>query len=123
MAGDLFVRCVHANENVVAQFVASWAPKTNKLLYLRVVAEVPQKKFSAIIDKLLIPLLTPEQTKVAKTAAKKEPLDRKFDAQGLQMGSRHDSGGFYGETHELEVSVQVGYGTEGGDEAGDQGGE
>lgn len=56
------------------------------------------------------------QAKVAKTATRKEPLDRKFDADGLQIGSRHDSGGFYGETHEIEVSVQVGYETDAGGE-------
>jgi len=107
--GDLHVECMHPDENLVAQFVATWAPDTKKLLYFRAVADAPQKKFAGYIEKLLAPLLSPAQLTVAKTAAKKAPLDRAYDAAGMQMTSRHDTGGFYGESHELTVTVQVGF--------------
>ena len=107
--GDVFVDCKHPNENIVAQFVATWAPGTKRLLYLRFVADMPQKKFSGYVDKLLGPLVSPAQLAVARTAAKKAPLDRKYEANGLQFGSRHDTGGFFGESHEIEMTVQIGY--------------
>jgi hypothetical protein len=108
--GDLYIECKHANENIVAQFVATWAPSTKRLVYLRFLADTPQKKFAAYADKLLAPLVSPAQLTVARTAAKKAPLDRKYEADGLQFASRHDTGGFFGESHEIELTVQVGYG-------------
>lgn len=106
---DLYVECKHPNENIVAQFVATWAPGTKRLLYLRFVADMPQKQFAGYVDKLLGPLVSPAQLAVARTAAKKAPLDRKYEADGLQFGSRHDTGGFFGESHEIELTVQIGY--------------
>ncbi len=110
--GDLYVECKHANDNIVAQFTATWAPGTKRLVYLRFVADTPQKKFAAYADKLLAPLVSPAQLTVARTAAKKAPLDRKYEAGGLQFGSRHDTGGFFGESHEIELTVQIGYGAD-----------
>lgn len=107
--GELHVECMHPDENLVAQFVATWAPGSKKLLYFRVVADAPQKRFAGYVEKLLAPLLSPAQLTVAKTAAKKAPLDRAYEAAGMQMTSRHDTGGFYGESHELTITVQVGF--------------
>jgi hypothetical protein len=104
--GDLYIECKHADDNIVAQFVATWAPGTKRLVYLRFVADTPQKKFAAYADKLLAPLLSAAQLGVARTAAKKAPLDRKYEADGLQFSSRHDTGGFFGESHEIELTVQ-----------------
>lgn len=106
---DVHISCVHPNESAVAQYLVSWAPDSKRLLYARFVAELPQKKFTALTDRVLAPLLSPKQTTVMRTAAKKEPTDRKFEADGFQLGSRHETGGFYGETHELELSVQLGW--------------
>jgi hypothetical protein len=107
--GELYIDCNSPDENSVARFTVTWAPGTRNVLYAYYLAELPQKKYAAIADRILTPLLTAGQWTVAKTATKKAPLDRKFEAEGLQIGSRHETGGFFGETHEIDISVQVGY--------------
>jgi hypothetical protein len=107
--GELHVDCNSPDENSVARFTVTWAPGTRNVLYAYFIAELPQKKYAAFADKILTPLLTAGQWTVAKTATKKAPLDRKFEAEGLQIGSRHETGGFFGETHEVDISVQVGW--------------
>ncbi len=107
--GELHADCSSPDENSVARFTVTWAPGTRNMVYGYFIAELPQKKYAAIADRLFTSLLTAGQWTVAKNATKKAPLDRKFEAEGLQIGSRHETGGFFGETHEIDISVQLGY--------------